>query len=154
MELEGDLLPKRDYEWSLQWHCLPFLSLYVNANGQTSILRDFVKILLHPIATTWSNSPSGNWRSSSIWRRVGRMHEEKSSMVLRNGYSTIGYPFWQKEEEPRKGFNIVWTLTLPSTSCISEQSRDIQEVISLILHCKTMYCCQRTSPSTSITSEM
>ena len=30
----------------------------------------------------------------------------------------------------------------------------VQEVISLILHCKTMYCCQRTSPSTSITSQM
>ena len=31
---------------------------------------------------------------------------------------------------------------------------DIQEVISLILHCKTMYCCRRTSPSTFTTSEM
>ena len=47
---------------------------------------------------------------------------------------------------PKKGFNITWTLTLPSTSCISEQFRDIQEVISLILHCKTMYCCQRKKP--------
>ena len=27
----------------------------------------------------------------------------------------------------------------PNISCISEQSRDMQEVISLILHCKTMY---------------
>ena len=36
--------------------------------------------------------------------------------------------------------------------CISEQSRDIQEVLSLILHCKTMYCYWMTSPSTSTTS--
>ena len=31
--------------------------------------------------------------------------------------------------------------------------RDIQEVLSLILHCETMYCCWVTSPSTSTTSE-
>ena len=70
-------------------------------------------------------------------------------MVLRNGQLKIGYLFWQKEEDQRKGFNIARTLTLPNTSCISRQFKDIQEVISLILHCKTMYCCQRTSPSTS-----
>ena len=52
----------------------------------------------------------------------------------------------------RKGFNIAWTLTLPDTSCIAEQFKDIQEVISFILHCMTMYCCRRTSPSTSTTS--
>ena len=34
----------------------------------------------------------------------------------------------------------------------SGQSRDIQEVLWLILHCKTMYCCRMTSPSTSTTS--
>ena len=34
----------------------------------------------------------------------------------------------------------------------SEQFRDIQEVTSLNLHCKTMYCCRMTSPSTSTTS--
>ena len=56
------------------------------------------------------------------------------------------------EEDQRKGFNTAWTLTLPNISCISEQFKDIQEVISLILHCKTMYCCPMTSPSTSTTS--
>ena len=30
--------------------------------------------------------------------------------------------------------------------------QDIQEVLSLILHCKTMYCCRMTLPSTSTTS--
>ena len=29
------------------------------------------------------------------------------SRVLRNGHSMIGFLFWQKEEEPRKGFNTV-----------------------------------------------
>ena len=29
-----------------------------------------------PIATTWSNSPSWNWRSSSLWRRLERMQGE------------------------------------------------------------------------------
>ena len=43
-------------------------------------------------------------------------------------------------------------LNPPYISCISEQSRDVQEVLSLILHCKTMYCCRMTSPSTSTTS--
>ena len=57
--------------------------------------------------------------------------------------------FWRMEEDQTAS-----TLTLPDTSCISQQLRDIQEVISLILHCKTMYCCLRTSPSTSATSEM
>ena len=41
---------------------------------------------------------------------------------------------------------------LPNISCTSEQSRDFQEVISFIRHCKTMYCYRMTSPSTSTTS--
>ena len=45
-----------------------------------------------------------------------------------------------------KGFNTASTLTLPNYSCISEQFRDIQETVSLILHCKTVYGCRRTSP--------
>ena len=44
------------------------------------------------------------------------------------------------------------TLILPNNYCISEQSRDIQEVISLILHFKTMYYCLMNSPRTSTTS--
>ena len=50
------------------------------------------------------------------------------------------------------GFNIVWILTLPNTSPISIQSRDIHKILSLIPHCKTMYCCRMTSPSTSTIS--
>ena len=40
---------------------------------------------------------------------------------------------------------LLWTLILPTISCISEQPRDIQEVLSLIQHCKTMYCYRETS---------
>ena len=64
----------------------------------------------------------------------------------------LGSASWQKEEDRRKGFSTACTLILPSMSRISEQSRDIQEVISLISHCKTMYCYRTTSPITSTTS--
>ena len=47
---------------------------------------------------------------------------------------------------------LLQTLILPNISCISEESRDIQEVLSLILHCKTMYCFQNDLLSTSTTS--
>ena len=43
-------------------------------------------------------------------------------------------------------------LTLPNISVCLSNSRDIQEVLSLIPHCKTLYCCRMTSPSTSTTS--
>ena len=73
-------------------------------------------------------------------------------MVLRNGQLKLGEVSWRLGEDNRKGFSTVWTLILANISCISEKSRDIQEVFSFILHCKTMYCFQRTSPSTSTTS--
>ena len=57
-----------------------------------------------------------------------------------------------KEEDRRKGFRTAGTLILPNISCISEQSRDILEVLSLILHCKTICCYRTTSPITSTTS--
>ena len=85
-----------------------------------------------PIATTWWISSSGRWWSSLIWRRLGRiMEEKKSSMVLCNGQLTNGKLCWRKEEDQRKGFNIVWILTLPNTSCTSEHFKDIQEVMQL-----------------------
>ena len=37
---------------------------------------------------------------------------------------------WQKEEEPRKGFNIFWIKTLLNNSCIFKQFKDIQEKCS------------------------
>ena len=80
---------------------------------------------------------SANWKNS-----------RKSSMVLRNGQLTIGHLIWQKEEDQRKGFNIALN---PNSSEHFLFFRAIQGH-SLILHCKTMYCCRRTSPSTSTTS--
>ena len=40
----------------------------------------------------------------------------------------------------------------PTFLVFPSQTSDIQEVLSLILHCKTMHCCLMTSPSTSATS--
>ena len=54
---------------------------------------------------------------------VAWKNSSKSSMVLRNGPLTIGYLFWEKKYRS-KGFNIASTLTLPNTSCISEQFKD------------------------------
>ena len=71
--------------------------------------------------------------------------------VLRNSKFKLRSASSKKEEDKRKCFSTAWTLFLPNVSCISEQSRDIQEVLSLILHCKTMYCYRTTSPSTSTT---
>ena len=48
-----------------------------------------------------------------------------------------GTPQWPTE---------AWIAFLENRTCISEQSRDIQEVLSLILHCRTMYCYRMTSP--------
>ena len=53
-----------------------------------------------------------------------------------NVHSMIWFLFWQNDVEPRKVFNIDWILTLPATSCTSEQFKDIQEIMLLILSCK------------------
>ena len=37
---------------------------------------------------------------------VEEFNKRKKEKSLRNGHSMIGFQFWQKEEEPRKGFNI------------------------------------------------
>ena len=73
-------------------------------------------------------------------------------LVLCNGQSKLGLVLRHKEEERRKGFNTDRILIHPMNSCTSEQFKDTQEKISLIHYCKTMYCCQMTSPSTSATS--
>ena len=110
--------------------------------------------VLYPIAGAEHAAPQHASRGTSSTVTSSKSAGRRSSTVLRNGYLKIGYSLWHKEEEDlRKGFNVVCTLTLPNTSCISEQFKDIQEVISLILHCRTLYC-RRTSPSTSTTSEI
>ena len=57
----------------------------------------------------------------------------RSSMVLRNGHLKIEYQLWQKEEERGKASNIAWIQSLPISSCIFEQFKDIQEIMLLNL---------------------
>ena len=54
----------------------------------------------------------------------------------------------------KRRFQYCLNLTLPDTLRISEPSRDILEVLLLILRCKTMYCYRKDLPSTSTTSGM
>ena len=56
--------------------------------------------------------------------------------------------------EPTKGSKTVWTPTLPDTFRTYEQSKDILEILFLILSCKRMYWYQKDLPSTSTTSGM
>ena len=62
--------------------------------------------------------------------------------------------FLAKGGGAKKSFNIACFLTLPDTFRISEQSRDILEVLLLILSCKTMYCYRKDLPGRSATSGM
>ena len=57
----------------------------------------------------------------------------------------LDYQLWQEEEEEelRKDFNVAWMQTLRINSCTFEQFKDIQEMMLLILHCKTMYFTER-----------
>ena len=110
----------------------------------------------------------GCFEVSKIWIRLFRhddtIHVTTSDLTtwqnfssqglraLRTGLLKLGSASWQKEEDRRKGFSAARAPTLPNISCISRQSRDIQEVLSLILHCKKVCCYRTTSPSTSTTS--
>ena len=57
--------------------------------------------------------------------------------------------YWCNWKHAQESLNTNFSLNI---SYIWEQSKDIQEVLSLIPRCKTMYCCWMTSPSTSTTS--
>ena len=67
---------------------------------------------------------------------------------------------WQKSSRQKFDGTSQWSIEAwkaflaeggPTFHVFSDQSRNVQELLSLILHCKTMYCCWMTSPSTSIT---
>ena len=77
---------------------------------------------------------------------TGQTKWRSNSLLLRIGHLNNGYQFWQKVEDRRKGSNIAWTRTFLRNSCTFEQSKDMQEEQS-ILHCKTMYCYQKVTPS-------
>ena len=75
----------------------------------------------------------------------------KFLLIFCSRQSLLGWVLWQ-EEERRRGFNTAWILILWIKFCTWEQFMDIQENISLIHCCKTLYCYRMTSPSTSTTS--
>ena len=83
---------------------------------------------------------------------IGQTKWCSNLQFFRIGQLTNGHQFWRKVEDRRKGFDIASTRTILRNSCTFAQSNDIQEVQS-ILHCKTMYCYQKVSPSIFITSE-
>ena len=123
-----------------------------------SILRDFVKIVL------WCQKPWSdccdmiNQSQEEVMEQYDSMISWKIQVKVRWCFAMVNYRLdiysGKKEEEPRQGFNTAWIHTLPAISCASEKTKDNQEVILLILSCKTMYCYQRASLSTSSTSGM
>ena len=101
--------------------------------------RLFCRVTIHDhINATWCiNSSRRRWSSKILWP----------------DWKVQGKVRWHFAMDRRRTyFTVAWILTLPNISCISDQSRDIQEVIMMIHYGKTMYCCRMTSPSTSTTS--
>ena len=49
------------------------------------------------------------------------------------GQFKLGKASWEKEEGKRKGFSTAWILILPNIFLYSEQSKDIQEILLLML---------------------
>ena len=82
------------------------------------------------------------------YRIFGQTIWRSPSSMLSIGRKKNGYQFWQKVEDKRKGYNIAWIRTIVIISCTFEQSKDIEEVQS-ILHWKTKYCYQKGLPSIS-----
>ena len=102
------------------------------------------------IAATWWHSTSRRRRSSEI-RRPGINISIKECVYLALANSSVAKLLakrrWSQQKIP------VLLEPLPHLNFFKtfEQCRDIQEVLSLILHCKTTYCCHTASSSTSIT---
>ena len=81
----------------------------------------------HPIAATWSISPSRKRRSDPLqWH-----HRRVQDKEVRRWFAMVTWKLdinsGRREEERRKDFNIVWIQTLPINSCTFEQFKDIQE---------------------------
>ena len=102
------------------------------------------------IVTTLWYSSSRRWWSCKFWR-PGTQVQGKVWWYFAMASWSLDNFLGKRRTTEEKVSVVFWTLILPNVSCISEQSRDMQEVLSLILHCKTMYCCRMTSPSTSST---
>ena len=97
-------------------------------------------------ATSSIRSSTRLWWST-FWRYYERIWG-KVRWLLAMVSSWLDNFAWQKEENTRKRFQY----------CLNTHSSKLflyfRETISMILHCKTIYCCRRTSPSTSSTSEV
>ena len=95
----------------------------------TVVLSPWVSEFSHPARPSHARVPPKNGLTI-LWTNQGQVRWFFPMANL-----TIVLLFWS-EEEVKKGSNIAWTLTLPSTSCISEEFRDMLELISLILPSK------------------
>ena len=121
----------------------------------TTITRStvFWRVKSHdPIATTWSNSPSTDWRSNPVHWHHRRVQEDQVrwcfAMVTWRLDINSGKKRWSEERNSimrESKFS-------PINSCTFEQIKDIQEKMLLILRCKTMSCYRKDLPKTSTTS--
>ena len=111
--------------------------------------RLFWSVKIHDqIVTTWWYSTSRRWWICKTWRPGRKVHGKVWWYFAIEAWIT----FLAKGGGPKTRFHYCMNPNLPNISCILEQFRDIQEVLSLILRCKTMSCRRTTSPSTSTTS--
>ena len=78
---------------------------------------------------------------------IGQLIQKKEEFVNAPHWSLAEWiSVLAKGGGQKKGFQDCWTRTILWNSCNFEQSKDIQEVQS-ILHCKKMYCYQKILPS-------
>ena len=75
------------------------------------------------IVAKWCINSLRRWLSSRIWRHSWKNYILDSAMLCN-----------VKGRRPKKDFNMAWILTLPNTSCVPEQFKNIQEVILWFLH--------------------
>ena len=109
---QGNLLLKQDRDWSPQWRCLLFLFLHVMESGSKSILRNMTMIASRCLKPWYDcydtvNQSIAKKMEQSYFTTSYKNSRRKSSMVFCNGQIAIGYPLWQREEDKRKGFNIL-----------------------------------------------
>ena len=149
---------KQDQFWNRHQQVLGILLLWSKDNGSTlkrrnprilivfkcqnSLLDCFdtvnklIEKKMQESITTKLSMNAG--KSYQTLQDIGQTKWRSNSPLLRIGHLTNGNEFWQKVEHRRKGSIIAWTRTILRNSCTFEQSKDMQEVQS-ILHCKTTY---------------
>ena len=131
---------------------LKALNLFVQGNLRNIQWKLFCSIKIHDqITAAWWNHSRRRWWSSKIWRPLWTNQGKVRWYFGMDSWCLDSLP-GRKRRTKEKVSILLWILSLPNISCISKQFRDIQEVISLNIHCKTMYCYRMTLPSTSNTS--